>query len=54
MVNDSYDKEGKKIVKLILQKDVMLPIEIRLMFNNIHATILERSLAESTSVNPKR
>ena len=24
------------------------------MFNNIHAKILDRSLAESTSVNPKR
>ena len=50
----TYNKEGKNIVELILQKDVMLSIEMRSMFNNIHATILERSIAESMSVNLKR
>ena len=47
-------KKVKKIVELILQKEVVLSIEIRSMFNNIHWNILERSFAEGTSVNPKQ
>ena len=42
----------KKITNIAEGSDAI--IEIRSMFKNIHANILERSLAESTSVNPKK
>ena len=53
LLDDTYDKEGKKKITNIAEGSDAI-IEIRSMFNNIHANILERSLAESTSVNPKR
>ena len=55
LLDDTYDKEGKKKKKITnIAEGSDAIIEIRSMFNNIHAKILDRSLAESTSVNPKR
>ena len=53
LLDDTYDKESKKKITNIAEGGDAI-IEMRSMFNNIHANILERSLAESTSVNPKR
>ena len=54
LLDDNYDKEGKKKKITNIAEGSEAIIEIRSMFNNIHAKILDRSLAESTSVNPKR